>query len=142
MAITQECCEQYWTSPGGNTSQNGYLPPITKTIQVRRIKHAGHCCKNKDKLISNILLWTLSHRQSKARRSARTYIQQFCGIEYVALKTTRDQWMIETGGERGSGRSLLAARQDYIYIYIYNDKRQRDEWFLWEKSNDNRKNVS
>ena len=21
MAITQECCEQYWTSPGGNTQQ-------------------------------------------------------------------------------------------------------------------------
>ena len=21
-AITQECCEQYWTSPGGNTPQN------------------------------------------------------------------------------------------------------------------------
>ena len=21
MAITQECCEQYWTSPGGNTPQ-------------------------------------------------------------------------------------------------------------------------
>ena len=21
MAITQECCEQYWTGPGGNTSQ-------------------------------------------------------------------------------------------------------------------------
>ena len=21
MAITQECCKQYWTSPGGNTPQ-------------------------------------------------------------------------------------------------------------------------
>ena len=21
-AITQECCEQYWTSPGGNTPQD------------------------------------------------------------------------------------------------------------------------
>ena len=31
MAITQECCEQYWTSPGGNTPQGTnytvtYLP--------------------------------------------------------------------------------------------------------------------
>ena len=22
MAITQECCKQYWTSPGGNTPQD------------------------------------------------------------------------------------------------------------------------
>ena len=37
----------------------GYLPPITKIIQVRR--HAGHCWRCKDGLISEILLWTLSH---------------------------------------------------------------------------------
>ena len=30
------------------------------------------------------------------------------------------QWTIETGvGERGSGKSVRAARQDDIYIYIY-----------------------
>ena len=44
-ATTQECCEQYWTSPGGNTPQQlyGHLPPIMKTIQARRTRHAGHC---------------------------------------------------------------------------------------------------
>ena len=36
----------------------GYLSPITKTIQVRRIRHAGHCWRNKDELISDVLLWT------------------------------------------------------------------------------------
>ena len=52
----------------------GYLPPITKTTQVRRIRHAGHCRSSKDELISDILLWTPSH--GKAGRPARTYIQQ------------------------------------------------------------------
>ena len=43
-AITQECCEQYWTGPGSNTPQSTnytatYLPS-QKTIQVRRTRHA------------------------------------------------------------------------------------------------------
>ena len=34
----------------------GHLPPITKTIQVRRSKHARHCWRSRDKLISDVLL--------------------------------------------------------------------------------------
>ena len=30
-------------------------------------------------------------------------------IQDVALKTSEERWTIETGGERGSGRSVLAA---------------------------------
>ena len=36
----------------------GHLPPITKTIQARRTRHAGHCWRSRDELISDILLWT------------------------------------------------------------------------------------
>ena len=56
----------------------GHLPPITKTIQVRRTRHAGHCWRSKDELISDVLLWTPAYSQAKARRPARTYIQQLC----------------------------------------------------------------
>ena len=35
----------------------GHLPPITKTIQVRRTRHAGHCWRSRDELISDALLW-------------------------------------------------------------------------------------
>ena len=31
----------------------GHLPPITKTIQVRRTRHAGHCWRSMDELISD-----------------------------------------------------------------------------------------
>ena len=33
----------------------GHLPPIKKTIQVRRTRHAGHCWRSKDELISDVL---------------------------------------------------------------------------------------
>ena len=29
----------------------GHLPPITKTIQVRRTRHAGHCWRSRDELM-------------------------------------------------------------------------------------------
>ena len=53
--------------------QYGHLPPITKTIQARRSRHAGHCWRSKDELISDVLLWTPSHRRAKVGRPARTY---------------------------------------------------------------------
>ena len=37
-----------------------HLPSITKTIQVRRTRHAGYCWRSRDELISNVLLWTLT----------------------------------------------------------------------------------
>ena len=56
----------------------GHLPPITKTIQVRRTRHAWHCWRSRDEVISDVLLWTLTHGRAKAGRPARTYIQQLC----------------------------------------------------------------
>ena len=56
----------------------GHLPPITKTTQVRRTRHAGHCWRSRDELISDVLLWTSTHGRAKAGRPARTYIQQLC----------------------------------------------------------------
>ena len=56
----------------------GHLPPITKTIQFRRTRHAGHCCRSRDELINDVLLWTPSYGQAKAGRPAQTYIQQLC----------------------------------------------------------------
>ena len=56
----------------------GHLPPITKTIQVRRARHAGHCWRSRDELIRDVLLWTPTHGRAKAGRPARIYIQQLC----------------------------------------------------------------
>ena len=56
----------------------GHQPPITKTIQVRRARHAGHCWRSRDELIRDVLLWTPTHGRARAGRPARTYIQQLC----------------------------------------------------------------
>ena len=56
----------------------GHLPPTTKTIQARRTRHAGHCWRSRDELISDVLQRTPSYGQAKAGRPARTYIQQLC----------------------------------------------------------------
>ena len=55
-----------------------HLPPITKTIQVRWTRHGGHCWRSKDKLISDVLLWTPAYGHAKAGQPAQTYIQQLC----------------------------------------------------------------
>ena len=51
-------------------------PPAShhKTIQVKRTRHEGHCWRSRDKLISDILLWTPTYGRAKAGRPARTYI--------------------------------------------------------------------
>ena len=56
----------------------GHLPPITKTIQVRRTRHAEHCWRSRDKLISDVLLWTPTYGRAKAGWPAWTYMQQLC----------------------------------------------------------------
>ena len=76
----------------------GHLPPITKTIQVRRTRHAGYCWRSRDELISDVLQWTPTCGRAKAGRPARTCIQR--------------RWTIGRSGERGSGISVPVARHD------------------------------
>ena len=69
-----------------------------KTIQVRRTRHAGHCWRSKDELISDILLWSPSHGRAKVGRRARTDIQQLCADTGYSLEDLpgamddRDEW--------------------------------------------------
>ena len=102
-----------------------FLPPITKTIQVRRTRHAGHCWRSRDELIRDVLLWIPTHGRAKAGRPARTYIQQLCE-DTGCCPEDLPRAMNDRGrsGERGSGISVLPARyddddDDNIYIYIY-----------------------
>ena len=64
---------QFWRQHPTRHQLYGHLPPITK---VRRTRHAGHCWRSIDELISDVLLWTSTYGRAKAGRPARTYIQQ------------------------------------------------------------------
>ena len=84
-------------------------PPAThhENIQVRRTRHAGHCWRSKDELISDVLLWTPSHGRAKAGRPARTYIQQLSAEKGYSLKDIqgemddRDWWRERVKEVRG-----------------------------------------
>ena len=97
----------------------GHLLPITKTIQVRQTRHAGHCWRSRDELIRDVLLLTPTRGRAKAGRPVGTYIQQLCEDTGCFLKTCLGRWTIGRSGERGSGISVLPARHD---IYIFSSK--------------------
>ena len=68
-----------WQQHSTRNQLYGHLPPITKTIQARRIRHAGHCWRSKEgrarKWCTPVdpRIWPI-----KIGRPARTYIQQLC----------------------------------------------------------------
>ena len=97
---------------------------FTKTIQVRRTRLAGHYWRSRDKLISDVLRWTRSHGRAETGGPAWNTYSSSVRIRGVALGTCWKRWTIGRGGERGSGMSVLMARQEicvcmYVYIYIY-----------------------
>ena len=104
--------KSWWQQPTRHQLYS-HLPPVTKTTQVRRTRHAGHCWRSKDELISDVLLWTPAYGQAKAGRPARTYIQQLCedtgcsSEDLPKAMNDREGWR-----ERESGISVLAARHD------------------------------
>ena len=77
---------------------SGCLPPITKTIQIRRARHASHCWRSRDKLVNDVLLWTPSHGLAKSGWLGRTYLQQLredtgCSHEDLPeAKNDRERW--------------------------------------------------
>ena len=90
----------------------GHLPPITKTIQVRRTRHAGHCWRSRDELISDVLQWTPTCGQAKAGWPAWTYIQQLCEDMGCGPEDLPEAMNDRENGEKGSGISMPAARHD------------------------------
>ena len=116
-AILNKSCRQHPTKQ----QLYGHLPSIMKTIKVRWTRHAGHCWRSRDELISDVHLWTPSHGRAKAGRPSRTYIQQLCEDMGCSLRTCQKWWMIGRGGKRGSGISVLVSQQDDDDVYTAGD---------------------
>ena len=93
-----------------------HLPPITKTIQVRRIRHAGHCWRSWDELISDVLLWTPTYGWAKAGRPARTYIQQLC--EDTEAMNDREKWKERVRDIHTSGTTWRWSNTNNLYTII------------------------
>ena len=87
-----------WKQHSSKQQLYGHLPPITKTIKVRRTRHTGHCWRSKNELINDILQWTPFHERAKEGQPARSYIQQLCTDTTYSLEdlpgamNDRDGW--------------------------------------------------
>ena len=116
--ILQEILNKPWRQHPTKQQFYGPLPPITKTIKVRRTRHAGYCWRSKEELIRDVLPWTPSHGWAKIGRPARTYIQRLradtgCGPEDLPERIDeRERWWERV-------RYIRTDRVTYIYIYIY-----------------------
>ena len=84
----------------------GHLPPISKTVQVRQTRHAGHCWRSKDKLISDVFYGP--HHMDVlllAEQQKPIYISPVWTYD-VVWKTCWEWWMIGTKGERERIREI------------------------------------
>ena len=105
----------------------GHLPPITKTIQARRTRHAGHCWRSRDELIRDVLLWTPSPGRGKAGRPAWTYIQQLCGDTGCSPENLpeamndREGWRERVRDTRADGTT----RWWWLRLFIFH----RNNWY-------------
>ena len=104
----------------------GHLPPITKTLQGRRTRHAGHCRRSKDELISDVFLWTPAYGQIKVGRPARIYIQQLCEDtgcspeDRPEAMNDREKWRERVKDIRASGTTWWWWWNDEVeFVYIW-----------------------
>ena len=109
----------------------GHLPPISKTVQIRWTKPAWHWWKSKDKLISDVFLWTPSHGRAKFDRPTRTCQQQFCMDTRSCLEDL--PWVVDDKDEwwkRGPGKSVLAV---WNYLIDYElDENTLNQWMVFQ----------
>ena len=109
----------------------GHLPPIAKTIQVRRTRHAGHSWRSRDELIRYVLLWTPTHGRAKQDDQHELTFSNYVRIRDVVLKTCLGRWTIGRSGERESGISVLPARHDDDDDDDMYNRRYCISYFLW-----------
>ena len=87
----------------------GHLSPITQIIRERRTRHAGHCWRSKDELISDVLLWVPGHGRTRPGRPKRTYIEQLCADSGCSTEdlpgamSDREEWKRRVESIRAEG---------------------------------------
>ena len=85
--MLQAILNKSWRQHPTRHQLSGHLPPITKTIQVRRTRHVGHCWRSRDELISDVLLWTPTYGRPKQDDQLEHTFSSYVRIWDVALKT-------------------------------------------------------
>ena len=115
--ILRAILNKSWRQQPTKQQLYGHLPHITKTIKIKRTRHAEHCWRSRNVLISDVLLWTPSHGRANTGWPARIYIHM--PIRDVALKTCRKQWTISV---------LMAWHDDNDETFICTVFKSQKEW--------------
>ena len=111
--MVQAILNKFWKQHPTKHQLYSHITPISKTIQVKQTRHAGHSWRSKDEFISDVLLWTSTHGCASVGQLARTYLNQLCADTGSSLENLPgamndgDRWR-----ERESGKSVLTVQLD------------------------------
>ena len=107
-AITQECCKQYWKSPGSNTPQGtNYTATCLPSWKLSKLDEPDTQDTAGEAGTSSSVMY--SYGRAKAGQPARTYIQQLCEDTGCSLEdlpeamNDREKWRERVGDIRASG---------------------------------------
>ena len=114
-AITQECYELYWTSPGGNTSKNNsctatYHPSRkpSKSNETNMRDTAGEVRMNSKEMY----FYGPLHMDEQRLHDQIEPMYNSSTDTWCSLEDLLQRWMIKMTGERGSGKSLFTTWHD------------------------------
>ena len=96
-----------WRQQPSKQQLYGHLLSITKTIQIRWTRHAEHCWRSRDEVISDVLQWTPSHWRAKAGGPAKTNLQLLCADTGCSLEDLPEA-MDDRDGWRERAREIRA----------------------------------
>ena len=84
--MLQAILNKFWKQHPIKQQLYSHLLPISKTIQVKQTRHTGHCKRNKDTLLSDVLQWTPTNGHASVDRTIKTYICQLYAEKGCSLE--------------------------------------------------------
>ena len=108
QAILNKSCKQHSTK-----QLYGHSPPISKAVQIRQTRLTGYCWRYKDKIISDVLQWSPSHRCASVGQLIRTYLPQLyadtgCNLEDMpGAIDDKDKWKERVREIHSSSKTMI-----------------------------------
>ena len=119
IRIQRTVLNKSWKQHATQQQLYSHLLPISKTIQLRWTRHAGHCWR-KDQFLCDVFSEPLHIETPVPVDQQELTCISFVGTLDVVRRTCREQWMIVMDEEReGEGEEILAVSLTWLYIYIY-----------------------
>ena len=117
--MLQDILNKSWKHHHTKQQLYGHWLPISEIIQLRWARHAGHYWWSKDKLLTDVIQWTLTNGHASVGRLARTYLHQLCARSGCSLED-QPRGMDGMDGWWKTGKSMLAARINHDADFYWN----------------------